>query len=125
MPADLNDYFNKRNGGSGGGGDNQGPKLNFKTPNLPKNFGKISGIAYVVIVIIAILAITQPFVVINSGEVGIKATAGKYDSSPMQPGFHFFIPFIQKVIVVDTRVRLINYTSGEDMGEVKNYSGQS
>ncbi len=63
------------------------------------------------------MVITQPFVVINSGEVGIKATAGKYEPNPLQPGFHFFVPFIQKVIVVDTRVRLINYTSGEDMGE--------
>ncbi|WP_169943043.1 prohibitin family protein [Campylobacter sp. RM15925] len=127
MPADLNDYFKKRNSNSGGGGgnDNQGPKLNFKTPNLPKNFGKMSGLAYVIIVIIAVLAITQPFVVINSGEVGIKATAGKYDASPMQPGFHFFIPFIQKVIIVDTRVRLINYTSGEDMGEAQKFSTQS
>lgn len=125
MPADLNDYFNKKNSGNGGGDNSGGSKLNFKTPNLPKNFGKISGVAYVLIVIIAILALTQPFVIINSGEVGIKATAGKYESSPMQPGFHFFIPFIQKVIIVDTRVRLINYTSGEDMGEIQKFASQA
>ncbi|WP_170018812.1 prohibitin family protein [Campylobacter sp. RM16190] len=123
MPADLNDYFHKKNNNSGG--SNNGPKLNFKAPNLPKNFGKMSGLAYAIIVIIAILAITQPFVVINSGEVGIKATAGKYDPNPMQPGFHFFIPGIQRVIIVDTRVRLINYTSGEDMGETQKFSTQS
>lgn len=111
MPADLNDYFNKRKGSDNS--DKESPKLNLKAPN----FGKFSALAYVVIAIVAIIAITQPFVVINSGEVGIRSTAGKYDSSPLQPGFHFFIPFIQNVIVVDTRVRLINYTSGEDMGE--------
>ena len=115
MPADLNDYFNKRKP-SGNDGDKE-PKINFKAPKLPSGFGKFGTLAYITIAIIAVLVITQPFVVINSGEVGIKATAGKYEPNPLQPGFHFFVPFIQKVIVVDTRVRLINYTSGEDMGE--------
>ena len=121
MPADLNDYFNKKRGS---GGENKGSKVNFKTPDF-KGFGKISGFAYAIIAIVAVIALTQPFVTINSGEVGIKSNLGKYDPSPMQPGLHFFIPFLQKVIVVDTRVRLINYTSGEDMGEVQKYSGQS
>ena len=128
MPADLNDYFNKKRGSSGGGDDNGGEnkrsKVNFKTPDF-KGFGKISGFAYAIIAIVAVLVLTKPFVTINSGEVGIKSNLGKYDPSPMQPGLHFFIPFLQKVIVVDTRVRLINYTSGEDMGEVQKYSGQS
>lgn len=138
MPADLNDYFNKKrgqsndnkgfgsgnNGGNGSGG-NEPPKMNFKKPELPKGFGKFGALAYVIIAIVALLAITQPFVVINSGEVGIKSTAGKYEPSPLQPGFHFFVPFIQKVAIVDTRVRLINYTSNEDMGDaaVKMQSG--
>ncbi|MGG7074396.1 SPFH domain-containing protein [Campylobacter sp. 9BO] len=125
MPADLNDYFNKKNkntnssgGSNGGGGDsNEPPRMNFKKPKMPDGFGKMGAVAYVIIAIVAIIAITQPFVIINSGEVGIKSTAGKYEPSPLQPGFHFFIPFIQKVAIVDTRVRLINYTSGEDMGE--------
>ncbi|MCR4941926.1 MAG: prohibitin family protein [Campylobacter sp.] len=119
MPANLNDYFNKKNpngGGNGGGGD-EPPKMTFKKPQLPKNFGKFSALFYIIVAIIAIVVITQPFVVINSGEVGIKSTAGKYETDPLQPGFHFFVPFIQKVSVVDTRVRLINYTSSEDMGE--------
>jgi regulator of protease activity HflC (stomatin/prohibitin superfamily) len=54
-------------------------------------------------------------VIINSGEVGIKVTTGKYDNEPLRPGIHLFIPVIQKVIVVDTKVRLINYKSIEDI----------
>jgi len=57
----------------------------------------------------------KPFVIINSGEVGIKVTTGKYETTPLQPGFHLYIPVIQKVITVDTKVRLINYKSVEDM----------
>ena len=70
MPADLNDYFNKKRGSGGGddsGGENKGSKVNFKTPDF-KGFGKISGFAYAIIAIVAVIALTQPFVTINSGE---------------------------------------------------------
>ncbi|MDA3048741.1 prohibitin family protein, partial [Campylobacter sp. JMF_08 NE1] len=92
MPADLNDYFNKRgsNGGGNGGGENR--KFNFKTPNLP-NFSKFSGLLYVIIGIIAVLIIAKPFVTIQSGEVGIKANLGKFDKDPLGAGLHFFLPF--------------------------------
>ncbi|MBO7475858.1 MAG: prohibitin family protein, partial [Campylobacter sp.] len=114
MPADLNDYFNKRgsNGGGNGGGENR--NFNFKTPNLP-NFNKFSGLLYVIIGIIAVLIIAKPFVTIQSGEVGIKANLGKFDKDTFGAGLHFFLPFIQQVFVVDTRVRIINYTNTEDM----------
>lgn len=123
MPADLNDYFKKRNGGNGGsdGGNNNGggrQRPNFEPPNFMKDFGKKAGFLYVLIAIVVIIVIAKPFVIINSGEVGIKATAGKYDPTPMQPGFHLFIPFVQQVIVVDTKVRIINYATNEDVGEV-------
>jgi len=116
MPADLNDYFNKNKGG----GDKkperpQRPKKD--TPNFLNEFGKKTGFLYALIALIALLVIAKPFVVINSGEVGIKATAGKYEKDPLRPGLHFFMPFLQQVMVVDTKVRSINYTGtrGHDM----------
>lgn len=45
-------------------------------PSLPSGFGKFSGIIYAIVVIIAVLVIAKPFIIINSGEVGIKSTAG-------------------------------------------------
>ena len=120
MPID-NDYFKKRqnksggsnsNNNNGGGGDYQPP---FETPEFFKNFGKQSGIIYGIIIVAIILFMAKPFVIINSGEVGIKITTGKYETIPLQPGFHLYIPVIQKVITVDTKVRLINYKSVEDM----------
>lgn len=122
MPADLNDYFKKRNGGGNSGGGNNngggGPSFNFEPPNFFKDFGKKAGIFYVLLALIVITVIAKPFVIINSGEVGIKATAGKFDPIPLQPGFHLFLPFIQQVIVVDTKARIINYASQEDVGEI-------
>ncbi|MCK5111196.1 MAG: prohibitin family protein [Arcobacteraceae bacterium] len=119
MPID-NDYFKNRqkenkgsnNSSNNGGGDFQPP---FEAPQFFKNFGKQSGIVYGIIIIIILLVMAKPFVIIESGQVGIKVTTGKYETEPLQPGFHLYIPVIQKVITVDTKVRLINYKSIEEM----------
>ena len=121
MPID-NDYFKNRqqqnkssnssNNNSNGGGDYQPP---FEAPELFKNFGKGGGVFSLIIVIVVLLFLAKPYVIINSGEVGIKVTTGKYEKDPLQPGFHLFIPIIQKVITVDTKVRLINYKTTEAM----------
>ncbi len=104
----MNDYFNKQRGEGGG---NQPPK----PPQFIQDFSKKATMLYVLIIVAALLIFFKPFVVINSGEVGILKTAGKFDPEPLQPGLHFFIPAIQDVIVVDTRVRIVNYktTAGE------------
>lgn len=117
MPID-NDYFKNRqqnnNGGNnnGNGGNFQPP---FETPEFFKNFGKKAGAIYIIIIAIVGLFIFKPFVIIESGQVGIKATTGKYDETPLNPGFHLYIPVFQKVIIVDTKVRLLNYRSVEEM----------
>ena len=117
MPID-NDYFKNRQqqnkNGSGGntGGDYQPP---FEPPEFFKNFGKKAGFIYVIIILVALMFVFKPFVIIESGQVGIKVTTGKYSEQPLRPGFHFYIPVFQKVIVVDTKVRLMNYKSVEDM----------
>ena len=121
MPADLNDYFKKKNGGGnfGGGGDNDNrTPFNVEPPDFMKNFGKASGVVYFLIAVVLIAIFAKPYVIINSGEMGIKATAGKFEPIPMEPGFHLFIPFIQQVFIVDTKVRIMNYSSTEDLGEV-------
>jgi regulator of protease activity HflC (stomatin/prohibitin superfamily) len=118
MPID-NDYFKNRqqgnsnkNSNNGDGGNYQPP---FEPPEIFKNFGKNSIFIYTAIAIAIILFIVKPYTIINSGEVGIKVTTGKYETEPLRPGFHLYIPTIQKIIVVDTKVRLINYKSTEGM----------
>ena len=116
MPID-NDYFKNRqqqnkgtNNSSNNNGDYQPP---FEAPDLFKGFGKGGGIFTSLIILAVMLFLAKPYVIINSGEVGIKVTTGKYEKDPLQPGFHMFIPIIQKVIKVDTKVRLINYKTTE------------
>jgi len=123
MPID-NDYFKNRQKQQSGGANNSSNNQNnqngnyqppFEPPELFKNFGKGSGVLYVVILLVVVLFMAKPYVIINSGEVGIKVTTGKYEKDPLQPGFHLYIPIIQKVITVDTKVRLINYKTSEAM----------
>ncbi len=124
MPID-NDYFKnrKQNNGSdnksnnNGGGGYEPP---FQPPEIFKNFNKKSGFIYAIVIIVIGLFMIKPYTIINSGEVGIKVTTGKYETIPLKPGFHVFIPFIQNVIAVDTKVRLINYKSLEDMSGMGN-----
>ncbi len=132
MPIDLNEHLKRKNANnnnsnnSGGNGGKKPPKnplkMNFNPNfNMPNNKTMIGIITVVVILFIFIAA--KPFVIINSGEVGIKVTAGEYDNTPLQPGLHFFVPIIQNVIIVDTRVRTINFSRTEDMGVVGKNQG--
>ncbi|VAY88237.1 Membrane protease family protein HP0248 [hydrothermal vent metagenome] len=121
MPID-NDYFknrqkNKNNENNNNNGDFKPP---FETPEFFKNLSNKSAVLYALIALVVILFMAKPFVIIESGQVGIKVTTGKYETQPLQPGFHLFIPMIQKVITVDTKVRLINYKSIEDMSGYDN-----
>ncbi len=113
MPADLSDYFKKNKKEDNDYDKDDGGDMDFFN-----NFGKKAGFLYILIFLIALLIITKPFVIIQSGEVGIKVTAGKYEPTPLAPGFHAYIPFIQEIIVVDTKVRVINYTSKAERGEI-------
>ncbi len=116
MPADMNDYFKKRktsgdnnnNNNNNGGGGNP-----IENPFKGMGGGGSKG-ATIVIVILAIAFLVfsfKPFTIINSGEVGIKVTTGKYQQEPLEAGLHFFIPVFQKVIPVNTRIRLITYSN--------------
>ena len=121
MASDMNDYFNKKksesgggfnkksSGGSGGGnGGGKGPQM----PNIDLNFGgKKAGLVYFFIAIVLMLVMAKPFTIIEEGQRGILSTNGKYQDQALLPGLHFIVPVIQKVYVVDTKVRIINYAS--------------
>lgn len=118
MPADMNDYFKRKpanqtpsNGGGGNGGGDDG------LGGLIKNFGGRTTLLYAAIGVVVLLVIARPFVIINSGEVGILATLGKYQEQPLNPGFHLIVPFVQKVIVQDTRMRVASYSATEAMAD--------
>jgi len=106
MASDMNDYFNKKKKEEQRGGGFQAPK----PPKFDFNLnGQKAGMLWVIGGFILLLVLAKPFIIITEGERGILSTNGKYEDQALMPGLHFLIPFIQKVYIVDTKVRIINY----------------
>ena len=111
MASDMNDYFNKKKSESQKGGGFQTPK----PPKIDLNMGgNKAAIFWLIGGVILLLVLAKPFVIITEGERGILSTNGKYEERALLPGLHFLIPFIQKVYIVDTKVRIINYADKVD-----------
>ncbi len=115
MASDMNDYFNKKKSEGGGFDKKNTTSGGPKGPELPKvdlnlSGGK-AGAFYFIVAVVIMLVLAKPFTIIEEGERGILSTNGKYQDQALLPGLHFIIPIIQKVYVVDTKVRIINYAS--------------
>lgn len=110
MPADMNDYFKKKRPSHNpmDNDDNRGGGNNFNNPL--NNIGKGAPWMFLIVVIGFALFVLKPFTIINSGEVGIKINTGKFEQKPLEAGLHFFIPVFQKIIPVNTRIRMITYS---------------
>ena len=131
----MNDYFKKKqpnSSGSGGGGGNN------KTPNLKRASGGGSNNRgakqappwiFIALAIVVALVFLKPFTIINSGEVGIKVRTGKFNETPLGAGLHFYIPLLERIIPVNTRMRLITYSNerttmvGDDYSSPVNRGG--
>jgi len=127
MPADMNDYFKKRKPTmhKSGNGNGNNPKGGGENPfeNPLSGMGKGSGVVGLLIAIGFALFLFKPFAIINSGEVGIKVTTGKFESKPLHAGLHFYIPIFQKIIPVNTRIRLITYSNDASQALGERYRG--
>lgn len=128
MASDMNDYFNKKKSQGGGfekkssdgGGSGNTPQM----PKIDFNFGGgKAGLVYFLIAVILMLVLAKPFTIIEEGQRGILSTNGKYQDQALLPGLHFIIPVIQKVYIVDTKVRIINYASSLEAGIGSSASG--
>ncbi len=120
----MNDYFNKKKKESNNtnGGGSKVPKMPDMNFNLGGGKG---GIIYFIVGLILFLVLTKPFVIITEGERGILATNGKYEATSLLPGLHFIIPVIQKVYLVDTKVRIVNYAETIDRASMNTGAGIS
>lgn len=111
MASDMNDYFQKKKNDNQKKSDSQGPKM----PNFDFNMnGQRAGTYWIIGGIILLLLLAKPFVIITEGERGILATNGKYEERALMPGLHFLVPGFQKIYLVDTKVRIINYADKID-----------
>jgi regulator of protease activity HflC (stomatin/prohibitin superfamily) len=124
----MNDYFKKKQPNSGGGNNSKTP--NNKAPLGGANRGGGGGFQapswlFVVVGIIAAFIFFKPFTIINSGEVGIKVKTGKFDEEPLNAGLHFYVPIIQNIITVNTRMRQVIYSNESNTITGDNYVSRS
>lgn len=111
MASDMNDYFQKKKNENQKKSDSQGPKM----PKFDFNMnGQKAGTYWLIGGIALLLLLAKPFVIITEGERGILATNGKYEDRALMPGLHFLVPGFQKIYLVDTKVRIINYAEKMD-----------
>ncbi len=83
-----------------------------RPPQVPKG---LTFIAIAVVVLLAVLLLSNPFVVIPSGYVGVKLTLGKASMDEMRPGLHLIIPFIQKVEKMSVRTHSYDLTGANSI----------
>lgn len=83
--------------------------------DIPSNIvSKIALVPIVILFIVIFIFVFSPFKTIESGNVGIKITLGKFDNEELMPGLHFKIPIIQDIKIVDVKVHTINYKGSQD-----------
>lgn len=83
--------------------------------DIPSNIvSKIALVPIIILFIVIFIFVFSPFKTIESGNVGIKITLGKFDNEELMPGLHFKIPIIQDIKIVDVKVHTINYKGSQD-----------
>ena len=70
------------------------PRFNLKKVLIP-----------VVLIALVIIVVANSFAIVDAGHTGVVKTLGKVKEGTLQEGIHFKIPFVQKVIVIDNRIR--------------------
>ena len=62
-------------------------------------------IAIAVIAIVLIVALLNTFTIVDAGHTGVVVTMGKVKEGTLPEGIHLKIPFVQKVVKIDNRIR--------------------
>jgi regulator of protease activity HflC (stomatin/prohibitin superfamily) len=127
MPADMNDYFKKKQP-NGGGANNNNNTPNMKQANNGGNGGgggkQTPPWLFIAFAIIGAIIFLKPYEIVNSGEVGIKVHTGKFNEKPLNAGLHFYIPMIERVIIVNTRMKQIIYSNQDNTMRGDDYNSK-
>jgi regulator of protease activity HflC (stomatin/prohibitin superfamily) len=82
----------------------------------PPRFPKVMSLLPLIVVgVVFLIFISNPFVVVPSGFVGVKLTLGKADKEELPPGLHLIIPVIQKVEKMSVRTHSYDLTGGNSI----------
>ncbi len=82
---------------------------------VPPELKGLAGLVGGFFVLMLAFGMFKPFETIESGQVGVKITLGKYDPHELPPGLHFKIPLVQDIRKVDVKIHTINYKGTRDL----------
>lgn len=82
-------------------------------------------VKYGVLIVIALIliAVLNPFVVIDSWYAWVKSNLWKIDNNELKPGLHFRIPLIQSVQKLDVKVNTVDYKANDQESKKVSYDG--
>lgn len=82
----------------------------FKTKNDEIRVGRIT--AFIIILFMSIITLFASFTKVDVGCTGIQVVMGSVQTETLDPGFHFKLPFVSKVVDMDNKVRKVEVNAG-------------
>ena len=74
-----------------------------------KVFGRLAALAIVILLVLIVLP--NCFATVPVGSTGIMLTMGKVEDTALSEGMHFKIPFVQKIVSMDNRVKKLELST--------------
>lgn len=76
-------------------------------------FGEKVGMVIASLVLVVFLVFKYGFIMIEEGKLGIKMSEKEYLKEPLNPGYHFYLPFISSVTIIPNKPIMLNYSKSE------------
>ena len=65
---------------------------------------KIRILVSVLVGVLVPILLFNSFTIVDAGHTGVKVTLGKVGKGVLEEGFHFKVPFVQKIVQIDNRI---------------------
>ena len=74
-------------------------------PEVPRAHVARGVVGSAIGILIVVVGLSQPFVEVPAGNVGVVTNFGSVQTGTLEPGLHIVIPIVQRVATIDTRVQ--------------------
>ncbi len=91
------------------------PQKYRRPPQMPKVPKSLITLGVLLAVILLLVFISNPFVVIPSGYVGVKLTLGKASTDELRPGLHLILPLVQRIEKMSVRTHSYDLTGSNSI----------
>ena len=90
----------------------------FKTKDGDIRIGRIIIIS--VIALFGVITLLSSYTKVDVGCTGVQVVLGSVEEQTLEPGFHFVMPFVTKVVDMDNKVRKVEVNAGSTSKDLQN-----